>query len=47
MAHLKVFLAAILGFNCGMTASVSNPNSNLIGTIDEKSGHYMLSALEV
>ena len=35
MAHLKVFLAAILGFNCGLTAGVSNPNSDLIGSIDE------------
>jgi hypothetical protein len=33
--HLKVFLAAILGFSFGALARVSNPDHNLIGDIDE------------
>ena len=33
--HLKVFLAAILGFSSGELARVSNPDHNLIGDIDD------------
>ena len=47
VAHLKIFLAAILGFNIGRLAPVSNPDPNLTGTIDDQSGDYMLSKLEV
>lgn len=45
VAHLKVFLAAILGFSVGSVAKSSNPDPELIGTIRE--GDYMLSQLEV
>ena len=47
VTHLKVFLAAILGFSTGQQAKVSNPDANFIGSIDEPTGDYMLSALEV
>ncbi len=47
MAHLRVFMAAILGFAAGQAARSANPDPSLIGTIDERSGDYMLSALEV
>lgn len=47
MAHLRVFMAAILGFPTGKPAKVANPDPSLIGTIDEQTGNYMLSAFEV
>lgn len=47
MAHLRVFMAAILGFHTGHVAKASNPEPTLIGTLDERSGDYMLSQLEV
>ena len=33
--HLKVFLAAILGFSSGTLARVSNPDHDLIGDVDD------------
>lgn len=45
VAHLKVFMAAILGFSIGIVARSSNPDPELIGTISE--GDYLLSLLEV
>ena len=45
VAHLKVFLAAILGFSEGPVAKASNPDPELIGTISN--GDYSLSQLEV
>lgn len=47
MAHLKVFLEAILNFNAGVLARESNSNPDLIGIIDKDTGDYMLSAAEV
>ena len=47
VAHLRVLMAAILGFQTGTQAKVSNPEPAVIGTIDERSGDYMLSSLEV
>ena len=46
VAHLKIFLGAILGFSLGPNVKVSNPNPAFIGTIDESSGEYYLSVLE-
>lgn len=47
MAHLKVFLEAILNFSAGAQARNSNTNPDLIGIIDRETGDYMLSAAEV
>ncbi len=47
VAHLRVFMAAILGFAAGQAAKSANPDPSLIGTIDERSGDYMLSSFEV
>ena len=47
VAHLRVFMAAILGFAGGQAAKSANPDPNLIGTIDERTEEYRLSAFEV
>ena len=47
MAHLHVFLAAILGFQIGTPAPRSNPDNAHIGTLDEETGELLLSAAEV
>ena len=44
--HLKIFMAAILGFHIGAHADSSNGNPDLIGTLDETTGEYALSASE-
>ena len=43
LAHLKVFMAAILGFSIGTQAKFASPSADLIGTIDERTGEYMLT----
>ena len=47
VAHLRVFMAGILGFHTGQLAKTSNPEPSLIGTLDQRTGDYMLSQLEV
>jgi len=44
VAHLRVFLAAILGFSICRQAASGNPDPQLIGSIDEQTGEYMLSS---
>ena len=44
--HLKIFMAAILGFHIGVHAEASNGNPDLIGTLDETTGEYKLSPHE-
>jgi len=39
-------MAAILGFHIGAHAESNNGNPDLIGTLDETTGEYMLSAAE-
>ena len=49
VAHLRVFLGAILGFSLSKQKAqrqIGSPRG-LIGTIDERSGDYLLTASEV
>ena len=47
VADLRVFMAAILGFQAGKAASSSNVNPGMLGTRDEQTGEYMLSSGEL
>ena len=44
--HLKIFMAAILGFHIGAPAEFNNRDPDLIGTLDETTGEYRLSPIE-
>ena len=44
--HLKIFMAAILGFHIGTPAEANNRDPDLIGTLDETTGEYKLSPAE-
>jgi len=40
VAHLRVFMAAILGFQADKPAQSANPDAGLLGTFDESTGAY-------
>jgi len=44
--HLKIFMAAVLGFHIGTHVEQSNENPDLLGTLDETTGEYTLSTSE-
>ena len=44
--HLKIFMAAILGFHIGTNAESNNRDPDLIGTLDQTTGEYKLSPAE-
>ena len=47
VAHCRIFMGAILGFNLGPVAHASSPDPSVIGQIDEETGTYILSNAEV